>query len=147
VKRVILVVALLWLVVAVFPGAREAASPRAVELRDWTWGHLQGPLSPVTDRYRRIRAEAELSEAARLLVLDRNQGRRAPRQEELAAFLARHEVAPDGLDPWGTPYQLSQQQDSLVIRSAGPDLRYETGDDVLVKVLFPDRSRPQRPFR
>jgi len=35
------------------------------------------------------------------------------------------------LDPWGTPYEFKIEGNKIVIRSAGPDLDFETKDDVL----------------
>ncbi|MHC1768997.1 MAG: MG2 domain-containing protein [Verrucomicrobiia bacterium] len=42
----------------------------------------------------------------------------------------------DSLDPWGMPYRISYQQsvDQYAFKSAGPDERWNTGDDLLVAV-------------
>lgn len=146
-KRLLVAVALLWVVLTVFPGSRARVEPRLAEMRAWTWSQMEGPLSPILNKYRRVRAESELSEVSRLLVIQRNQGGRAPKQEDLPALLTRQEIAVDGLDPWGTPYHVIQQLDSVVVRSAGADLRHDSDDDLVVKVRFPYRGAPQRRFR
>jgi hypothetical protein len=45
-----------------------------------------------------------------------------------------------GEDPWGTAYHLELHPDSFVVRSAGPDARLRTDDDLL---LSRPRAMPQ----
>jgi hypothetical protein len=139
-KRLLLAVLILYGATVAFPGLGDRAQPKMDAAWDWTWDRMEGPLSPVTNRYRRARANSELSKMARHLVMQRNQGGRAPTEETLSAFLTRNEIAPGGLDPWGTPYRLTHERGVLTIRSAGPDLRYETEDDLLVDLPFPHRG-------
>jgi hypothetical protein len=139
-KRLLLAVLLLYGATVVFPGLGERAEPKMAAIGDWTWDLMEGPLSPVTNRYRRIRADSELSKMARLLILQRNQGAPGPTEETLAAYLTRHEIAPSGLDPWGTRYRMTHEAGNLTIRSAGADLRYETDDDLKIEVRFPHRG-------
>lgn len=139
-KRLLLAVLLLYAATLAFPSLGERAEPKMAAMGNWTWDLMEGPLSPVTNRYRRIRTDSELSKMARLLVLQRNQGARAPTQETLAAFLTRNDIAPSGLDPWGTPYQMTHEGGTIIIRSAGPDLRYETDDDLTIELRFPHRG-------
>jgi hypothetical protein len=139
-KRLLLAVLILYGATLAFPSLGERAEPRVDAFWNWTWDVMEGPLSPVTNRYRRIRADSELSKMARQLVMQRNQGGQAPTQETLSAFLTRHEIAPGGLDPWGKPYQLTHEGGVLTIRSAGPDLRHETDDDLLIELNFPHRG-------
>ncbi len=135
-KRLILAFLALWVLILVVPGFRERAQPRLQEAGAWTWARMEGPLSPVTDRYRRVQAESDLSEMSRLMTIARNEGRRPPEQRDFAEFLKRHEIAPEGLDPWGTPYLIQQEADSVALTSAGPDLQYGTNDDLVVRVRF-----------
>lgn len=134
VKRLIVALLILWVVILVVPGLRERAEPRMAAVAAWTWARLERPLSPVTNRYRRVHAESDLSKMSRLITLDRNQGRPLPDQQGLPAFLARNEIGSDGLDPWGMSYLIQQEADSLALISAGPDRQYGTGDDLVVRV-------------
>jgi hypothetical protein len=137
-KRIVMAVLLLVLVTLLFPPLRERADPHMAAAGAWTAERLEGPLSPVTNWYKSIRAEAELGKAARLMVGQRNQGMRLPDPERFQEFLNRHDIATDGLDPWGTPYLMVQEADSIALVSAGPDRRYETDDDLAAR--FPHRS-------
>jgi hypothetical protein len=136
-KRMILAVLLLLLVVLSVPPLRERADPYVAVAGGWTAERMAGPLSPVSNWYKRIRAEAELDKAARLMVGQRNQGVRLPAPEGVSEFLHRNEIAVQGLDPWGTPYLMVQEADSVALISAGPDGRYETQDDLVAR--FPQR--------
>lgn len=54
-------------------------------------------------------------------------------QQVLESSLAiRHELQKEtnGIDPWGTPYQLECDQDQVRVFSMGPDQRAGTGDDI-----------------
>jgi hypothetical protein len=144
-KRLLLAFLVLWGATLVFPGMKEGVRSRAGDIGAWTGARLAGPLSPITNRYRVVQAENQLSKTSRLLTLQRNQGQRAPEPHELPAYLTRHEIAPGGSDPWGTPYRIVQEADSVAIMSAGADRLFGTRDDLVVRVRFP-RS-PTRPFR
>jgi hypothetical protein len=133
-KRLALAVLLLVLVVLLVPPLRERADPHMAAAGAWTADRLEIPLSPFTNWYRRVRAEAELDKAARLMVGQRNQGGRLPDPERFADFLNRHDIAAGGLDPWGTPYLMVQEADSVALLSAGPDQRYETEDDLVTRI-------------
>jgi hypothetical protein len=139
-KALLLAALLLWAATMVFPDLASGAQVRAATLWGWTADLLERPAAPVTNRYRRVQAETHLNKTSRHLVLQRNQGQRPPEAHELAAFLARHEITPDGLDPWGTPYHIVHEPDSVAIMSAGPDRRFETDDDLVVRLRFPRRD-------
>ncbi len=144
-KRWLLVLLLVWLVYLLVPGVRERVAPPAAELWARAGASVEGPLSPITDRYRRVRAESNLKKAARLLVTESTMGQRAPPPHELPAFLKRHDIVPDGLDPWGMPYRMVEEPDSLALVSAGPDRTYGTGADVVVRLPYQGRrSSPAR---
>lgn len=64
------------------------------------------------------------------------QNRRPPTGEHFWKEIGRAEPL---RDPWGTPYRLeASSKTSFLWRSAAEDLRYQTGDDVLVEVPFGD---------
>jgi|GEM_PF-433826 len=134
IKRLIVALLVLWFIILVVPGLRERAEPRLTAASAWTWGMMERPLSPVTNRYRRVQAESHMSKASRQMTLTRNQGFPLPDQQGLAGFLARHDIVPDGLDPWGMPYLIQQEADSLALISTGPDLQYGTRDDLVVRI-------------
>lgn len=145
-KKLLLAVLLLWMATLVFPAWRERAEPRVTAVRGWVWERTQGPLTPVRDRYLRTRAESDLNKVIRSLVMQRNLGQQAPRQEDLRSFMARNDIVDDGLDPWGVPYLIVQEADSVAIISAGPDLTYHTEDDIVVRVRYARRDPPRRTF-
>lgn len=134
IKQLILLALLLVLAGLVVPGVQEHTRPRAKGAVSWAAAKMEGPLTPLTDRYRRVRAEAELDKAVRRLVMDRNQGMRLPEPPGLGAYMTRYDIAPDGIDPWGRPYLMSVERDSLALRSAGPDGVYETHDDLVARL-------------
>lgn len=133
-KRLILAVLLLLLITLLVPPLRARAEPSMATAWAWTAGKLEGPLSPITNWYRGVRAEAELDKAVRLMVVQRNQGARLPEPTGLTEFLNRNDIAAEGLDPWDMPYLMVQEADSLALISAGPDRRYETEDDLVARV-------------
>jgi hypothetical protein len=140
-KRLLLAGLLLWGATLIFPELGEGVQLRAVELWEWTGDRLEGPASPITNRYRRVQAENQLSKISRQLVLRRNQGQRPPSEEELAGFLIQHDISPDGLDPWGVAFRIVQEPDSVAVMSAGPDLTFGTEDDMVLRLRFRDHSR------
>jgi hypothetical protein len=143
VKRVLLAVALVWAVTLVFPGLRDRLDPKVESTRAWAGDRLEGPFTPVRNRYRHAQVTSQLDKVQRALVMTRNQGGRPPAQEELGRFMRLHEVTPDGVDPWGTPYLIVQEPDSVAVISAGPDRKYYTSDDLVRRVRFTEiRRRP-----
>jgi hypothetical protein len=139
-KKVLLAILLVWAATFTIPGLRDRAEPRALTARAWVGDRLEGPLTPVRDRYRKAQTRSQLDKTQRALVMNRNQGGRIPEQEQLGQFMARHDIVPDGRDPWGTPYLIVQEADSLAIVSAGPDLTYHTDDDLVVRVRHARRA-------
>jgi hypothetical protein len=144
IKRLLLAALLLWAATLIVPGLGEAVQARAASAWAWTSDRLERPASPFTDRYRRVQAESDLQKTSRQLVLRRNAGHRAPEPQELAEFMAQHQISEDGIDPWGTAYRLVHQGDTISISSAGPDLTFGTDDDVTLNVPFPSRGGGRR---
>jgi hypothetical protein len=146
-KRLLLAVLILWMAVLIIPGLRERADPKVAAVQGWVGDRMEGPMTPVRNRYRMAQVRSHMEKTSRALAVQRNMGMRAPEQDQLRAFLQRHDVVDDGLDPWGTPYILVQEPDSIAIRSAGPDLEHHTQDDIVIRVRYPQRSPARRPFR
>lgn len=146
-KRLLLAVLLLWAATLIFPGLGERVEPRVMAVRGWVWDRAEGPLSPVINRYRRTQADSDLTNVARALVNDRSMGLGPPEQADLRAYMARHQIIDDGLDPWGTPYLIVQEADSVAVISAGHDLTYHTEHDLVIRVRFARRSPARRPVR
>lgn len=44
------------------------------------------------------------------------------------------------VDPWGTPYSYSVHSNRYDLRSAGPDLRLQTADDVMLRKETPNQQ-------
>jgi hypothetical protein len=143
-KRLILIVVVVWLATLSVPALRTRTAPPVVAAAAWAGGWLERPLSPITERYRRAKAEAQLGKTSRLMVSQRDLGQRPPQPHELPAYLTRHDIAPGGLDPWGTPYHIAEEPDSIALISAGPDQRLGTADDLVVRFRSGGRGRATR---
>lgn len=146
-KKLLLALVLVWLAALTIPAFGERVEPRVAPVREWIGDRLEGPMTPVRNRYRKAQVRSHLDKTQRALVMTRNQGGQPPEPDQLPRFMARHDVVPDGLDPWGTPYLLAQQGDSLAVISAGPDRTYYTDDDLAVRVRFPPRGSRRSPAR
>jgi hypothetical protein len=143
-KRVLVILLVIWGATLAFPTVRERSQPRLSQAWSWMGGRMERPLSPVTNWHRKIQAESQLNEASRLMVSLRNQGRALPETHELTEFLTRHAIAPEGRDPWGMPYRLVPEVDSLAIVSAGKDRVFGTEHDLAARVGLPRRPRAPR---
>lgn len=135
-RQLLLAFVLVWVATLLFPGLEERAEPRIEESRIWLGEQLEGPLTPVLTPYRKLKTQERLREASRLLVRDRNRGRNPPVASDFAPYLRRHEVEP--LDGWGAPIVMHQERDSVAVISAGPDMTYDTEDDMVTKVRYQD---------
>lgn len=140
-KQVFLVILVLILVVLLVPPIRERAQPRIDQFRTWAGERLEGPMSPVLTPYRKIKAQSEMGRVITQLVAYRNRGLPPPKASEFQHFLLNRDLTETGADPWGSPYVLSQSPDSVGVVSAGADLRYDTDDDIILKVRYPNQSR------
>lgn len=142
-KRIALALLLLTAATLMIPALRHRAQPRIDSSREWLGQKLEGPFSPVLTPYRTLKTESRMSEAARLLIRDRNRGMPAPLPDAFAGYLAGHEI--ESNDGWGAPIILRQEPDSVAMRSAGRDLEYDTEDDIVAKVRY--RAPANRVFR
>lgn len=126
--RLILAVLILILVVLTVPSLRQRAQPHIEEGQLWLGARLEGPMTPVLTPYRRLKTQSYIDEATVRLIRDRNIGSPPPASPDFRDYLLRHELKP--LDGWGAPLVLEQQRDSLSIISPGPDMEYDTDDDI-----------------
>jgi hypothetical protein len=133
-KRLILGILVLALVVLLVPSLREPVQPEIDAGRVWLADRLEGPMAPVLTPYRTLRTETRVAEAASLLVRNRNLGTSAPYPSDFRQLLERHDVEP--LDGWGAPLIMEQEPDSVSIISAGPDMTYDTEDDIRTKIRY-----------
>lgn len=143
-SRIFLAFLLLTLAVLLIPSLRQRAQPQIDESRLWLGEKLEGPMSPVLTPYRTLTTESRIAQAAASLIRDRNVGSRAPLPDEFEAYLRRREMK--ATDGWGMPLMLRQESDSVAVISPGPDLLYETEDDILSKIRFRAPAR-RSPFR
>ncbi len=141
-KRIFLAFLMVGLAVLLIPGLRERAQPRIHESRLWLGAKLEGPMSPVLTPYRTLRTQTHISQAASALIRDRNRGYGIPRPDGFGEYLISRGLEP--VDSWGAPLILAQEPDSLAVISPGPDLDYETEDDIVAKVRYaaPRRATP-----
>lgn len=142
--RIILAFLLLALAVLLTPQLREKVQPEIDTGREWLGAKLEGPLSPILNRYRTLKTQSAIEESIRNLIRHRNVGHPAPEPGDFAAYLTTRDLSPT--DAWGIPLLLEQRDDSLAIMSAGPDLIYWTQDDMVSKIRYPAlrRSRSRR---
>ena len=95
--------------------------------------HVQPYAHFVLDPVYEWSAHSQVKEIARLVQTDAATGREVPNERTFTAFL-EHEYPDDehpDQDPWGTPYFLRRDGESLVIGSAGRDREPDTGDDIV----------------
>lgn len=136
--RLILAFLILILVVLTVPSLRERAEPHIEEGRLWLGARLEGPMTPVLTPYRRMKTQSYIDEATRRLIQDRNIGSPPPAAPDFRDYLLRHQLEP--LDGWGAPLVMEQRRDSLSIISPGPDMEYDTGDDIRNTIRYRARS-------
>lgn len=143
-RRIFLAFLLLTLAVLLIPSLRERAQPRIDESRLWLGEKLEGPMSPVLTPYRTLTTESRIAQAASSLLRDRNLGGVPPQPDGFEAYLATRGMKTT--DAWGMPLILRQEPDSLAVVSPGPDLLYETEDDLMSKIRY-RAPRKTSPFR
>lgn len=132
--RLVLAFLILTLVVLTVPALRQRAQPHIEEGRLWLGERLEGPMTPVLTPYRRLKTQSYVDEATRRLIRDRNIGSRPPAAPDFRDYLLRNGLEP--LDGWGAPLVLEQRRDSLSIISPGPDMVYDTEDDIRNQIRY-----------
>ena len=141
IKRILLVGLVLVLLVLSVPPLRQRAQPaidRFYEFVGWT---MEGPLAPAVNPYRELEAQSTIGKVVREMVRDRTSGFIRPAGDEFEAYMARKLPDESFIDPWGTPYALRSDRDSVAVISAGPDLLYDTEDDISEKIRYGEPSR------
>ncbi len=133
-KRLILAFLLVALATVTIPGLRQRVQPEIDATRVWLGERLEGPLSPILTPYRAVRTETRMAEAASVLVRNRNLGSPAPNPADFRQLLENQDVDP--LDAWGAPLVMHQEPDSVAIISAGPDMTYDTEDDLTTRIRY-----------
>lgn len=142
-KKLILALIMLATVTMLVPGLRERAEPRAAAVWSWTRETLGPPLSPVLNPLRRMETESSIVRISNALLHNRNSGLPAP-LDDLERFYVRKDIQGSAVDGWGKAILVTQVNDSIQIRSAGPDTIFETADDLLRALEYP---RPRQDFR
>lgn len=135
--KILLGLLVIVLIVMTVPQLRVRVDPLLDRAGESFSEALHGPLSPIVNPYRRLKSESEMGKAVRELIRDRNMGYLRPQPDDFRAYMQREVEGEDGLDAWGTPYIILPTADSLAIVSAGPDLQYDTEDDLVEKIRFP----------
>ncbi len=147
IKRILLAAVVLILLVLSVPPLRQRAQPaidRFYALVGWT---VEGPLAPAVNPYRELEAQSTIGKVVREMVRDRNSGFNRPDGEELEAYMARKLPDESFTDPWGIPYVLRSDRDSVAVVSAGPDMVYDTEDDIAEKIRYGEPADSRRPRR
>lgn len=75
-----------------------------------------------------LATQQDVSDIAKMVYLDSADGS-GPTPEEFSAYLKNHMRT---ADPWNQPYRLRYDKirKELVVSSAGPDLTFDTNDDI-----------------
>lgn len=136
-RQLLIAALVLSFVTWVVPDLRERAAEPMARGLDRAWTHLEGPLAPVLDPYRTIQTNARLGQITTELVGHRNRGRPAPDDTELHRFLQQRDLGDAFFDGWGQPVMLELLEDSVRVRSSGPDLTPETEDDLVSAIRYP----------
>ncbi len=107
-------------------GGAAASSPK-----------LKAQIAKIVQTTQVVVTQQEISDIAKMVYLDTIDGSH-PKPEEFADYLKRNMRTKDGIqrdtskDQWGQSYRLTynRQRRELVVLSAGPDMQYETADDI-----------------
>jgi hypothetical protein len=75
-------------------------------------------------------AKNRVNAISRVLVRARAEGSRLPRPRDFQRFLTEREGADAALDPWGEPYFLYRDRQTIRVSSSGPDRTANTDDDI-----------------
>ncbi|MGK7311646.1 MAG: hypothetical protein ACN0LA_05350 [Candidatus Longimicrobiales bacterium M2_2A_002] len=142
--KIVLGILVIALIVMTVPQLRVRVDPVLDRAGESFSEALHGPLSPIVNPYRRLKSESEIGKAVRELIQDRNMGYLRPQPDDFRAYMQREVEGEDGLDAWGTPYIILPARDSLAIVSAGPDLQYDTEDDLVEKIRYREPAYMRR---
>jgi hypothetical protein len=132
----IFVVLLLFIGVLLTPALRRPIEPQLESARLFLGDKFDGPLSPVVNPFRRLKARSEIGKAITELLQDRNTGYPPPEPLEFTTYMIRKVRDTDGVDPWGSAYIIVLKQDSVAVVSPGPDRAINTDDDVSKQIRY-----------
>lgn len=98
---------------------------------------LQAQIAKVVATTQVIATQSEVSDISKMVYLDSIDGQQ-PKPEQFAEYLRKNMRTKDGIsrdtskDQWGQPYRLvyNKQRRQLIVSSAGPDMRFDTNDDI-----------------
>jgi hypothetical protein len=97
------------------------------DVREYLKPHVEQVLNPVYV----WSANSRVTDFHRRLEADMERGRQVPSDSALHVYLERAFPGVDLTDPWGTPYFLANEHNSVRVASAGPDRARGTADDIL----------------
>ena len=99
-------------------------------------------LAPVLNPVLSWQTRSEMDQIARELQMINREGQALPeRGEEFQAWMGRNFQGGSSVDGWGNPYSLLIWEDSVGIRSRGPDLEINTTDDLVETAIIPRQRR------
>lgn len=92
---------------------------------------LLGPVTrPVLNPVFRWSAEGEMTRIARELTSYERVNDRLPESAEFTGWIGERMGGGSTTDPWGSRYALTVYPHHFIITSPGPDLEFETSDDL-----------------
>jgi|SRR5690606_6834388 len=135
IKKLFLVLLIAAGATASLPPLRARAAPHVEPLFDDVVGWWMIQLRPVLNPVFRWSAKNELRRIAIDLRERAASFRPLPDPAHFEAYLRRQtHSGRDGRDPWGVPYRFVLTRDSIILSSAGPDMKHGTADDVRIAV-------------
>lgn len=97
----------------------------------------QEKFEPLVHYVQTVMVEFEMSSVGKCLKLDSIDGSALPNQSQFADYIRKNMDVKEGskrdpsTDLWGQPYKIFYKEEIASIVSAGPDLKFETADDVV----------------
>ncbi|MDX9731549.1 MAG: hypothetical protein RBT63_07245 [Bdellovibrionales bacterium] len=99
--------------------------------------NLKAQIAKVMETTKVVATQKEISDIAKMVYLDTLDGSH-PKPEEFSNYLKNHMRTANGIsrdtsmDQWGQRYLLryDRRRSELIVTSAGPDMKYETADDI-----------------
>lgn len=131
-KKVLVVLVLVGLFTGV-PELRQKAAPRVAPIWDRLLEFGSDLIHPFLMPIQRNHARSD-AEAIILRIRERYiQGQPFPNARTFHQWVKQTRLTDTGgLDPWGSAYQFLLRRDSVLVYSLGPDLEYDTEDDIRI---------------
>lgn len=121
-KKLIVIALIALGVLLALPGTRPAVL-----------GFLGPVARPVLNPMFRWSAEGEMTRIARELTSYERVNDRLPESAEFTEWIGERMGGGSATDPWGSRYALTVYRERFIISSPGPDLEFETPDDLQVE--------------